>query len=200
MGQKPELQLCYVLIEGNYENIDLEKKEQNLSNAALAVWLMSAYMYTNNHTVLLGGGNHVSSSSFPSRHHKLNCAHFFTLWSVIGTSATFLLLEMPSRSSNFKIKIISKLFLESSVFSFRPDNYPFSKEAKWAVIHHVCLNDSHCVCVCVRTQIPSIQSFENMFTPVWLYQHHIPPYPPHFSEQIMSIGADWNDFEFSKAC
>lgn len=26
-----------------------------------------------------------------------------------------------------------------------------------------------------------------------------PSYPPFFSEQIMSVGADWNDFEFSKA-
>lgn len=53
--------------------------------------------------------------------------------------------------------------------------------------------------------------FEHRFHPsihpvLWEHVHacvsvstSYPPYPPHFSEQIMSVGADWNDFEFSKA-
>lgn len=58
-------------------------------------------------------------------------------------------------------------------------------EAKWASIfflNHplfVCFLSCYCVCVwmCVSADSihPSIQSFENMFTPVWVYQHHIPP-------------------------
>lgn len=37
-----------------------------------------------------------------------------------------------------------------------------------------------------------------MFPPVWVYHHYILSIP-HVSEQIMSIEADWNYFEFSKA-
>lgn len=106
----------------------------------------------------------------------------------MGTSATFLLLEMPSRSSNFKIKIISKLFLESSVFSFRPDNYPFSKEAKWAVTHHVCLNDSRCVCVCENT--------DSIHPVLWEHVHACvtvsTSYPPISSSLLRTDYEHWS--------
>lgn len=49
--------------------------------------------------------------------------------------------------------------------------------------------------------LPS-RCFENMFTPVQVYHHHTSHPRIHtrtFSEQIMGIRADCDDFEFSKA-
>ena len=51
------------------------------------------------------------------------------------------------------------------------------------------------VCVCVNRFHPSIQSFENMFIPVWVYKHHTPLSSP----QLTSIDTHCSHFEFSKA-
>ena len=171
------------------------------------------HTHTHIHTILRGRhlspvSSLVSSSTFLSCRHEANLACPFPLWSLMRTLATLYFSLGDVLCFHFYSEYDQHIFFTASisfqlllgvrcVFLF---SHMFVLITQFWFLSCCCCCIWVCVCVCEHRFHPSIHPvlWEHVHACVSVLTSY-PPHPPHFSEQIMSAGADWNDFEFSKA-